>query len=84
MCVYVCSQGALCVLNSLQNNAGVLERLKARQDNPAVQFQAMQGFLHRTGITVSANISLSCKCGFDCVLVEFAIIGGVVSKSLVR
>ncbi|XP_062273060.1 folylpolyglutamate synthase, mitochondrial-like isoform X2 [Scomber scombrus] len=45
-------EGALCVLNSLQNNAGVLERLKARQDNPGVQFQAMQGFLHRTDITV--------------------------------
>ncbi|KAM7416856.1 hypothetical protein PAMA_018772 [Pampus argenteus] len=45
-------QGAMCVLNSLQNNAAVLERLQRRQDNPGLQLQAMQGFLHRTGITV--------------------------------
>ncbi|KAM7392100.1 hypothetical protein PAMP_022735 [Pampus punctatissimus] len=44
--------GAMCVLNSLQNNAAVLERLRRRQDNPGLQLQAMQGFLHRTGITV--------------------------------
>eukprot|EP00064_Thunnus_orientalis_P014461 superscaffoldBa00002508_g14506 len=45
-------QGAVCVLNSLQNNAAVLKRLQERQDNPGLQLQAMQGFLHRTGITV--------------------------------
>ncbi|XP_076586562.1 folylpolyglutamate synthase, mitochondrial-like [Chaetodon auriga] len=43
-------QRAVCVLNSLQNN--VLERLRGRQENPGLQLQAMQGFLHRTGITV--------------------------------
>ncbi|XP_070689587.1 folylpolyglutamate synthase, mitochondrial-like [Pempheris klunzingeri] len=45
-------QGAVCVLDSLQNNATVLERLRGRQENPGLQLQAMQGFLHRTGITV--------------------------------
>ncbi|XP_044188049.1 folylpolyglutamate synthase, mitochondrial-like [Thunnus albacares] len=45
-------QGAVCVLNSLQNNTAVLKRLQERQDKPGLQLQAMQGFLHRTGITV--------------------------------
>ncbi|KAM9359885.1 folylpolyglutamate synthase, mitochondrial-like [Symphorus nematophorus] len=44
-------QGAVCVLNSLQNNAAVLERLRGCQENPGLQLQAMQGFLHRTGVT---------------------------------
>ncbi|CAB1430570.1 unnamed protein product [Pleuronectes platessa] len=37
-------QRAVCVLNSLQNNGP--------QKKPGLQLQAMQGFLHRTGITV--------------------------------
>ncbi|XP_073321926.1 folylpolyglutamate synthase, mitochondrial-like isoform X2 [Pagrus major] len=46
-------QAAVCVLNSLQNNAAVLERLRGHQENPGFQLQAMHGFLHRTGITVA-------------------------------
>ncbi|XP_071371741.1 folylpolyglutamate synthase, mitochondrial-like [Centroberyx affinis] len=45
-------EGAVCVLNSLQNNAAVLERQRGHQEDPSLQLQAMQGFLHRTGITV--------------------------------
>ncbi|XP_028269053.1 folylpolyglutamate synthase, mitochondrial-like [Parambassis ranga] len=45
-------RGALCILDHLQNNGAALKRLRERQDNPAVQFQAMEGFLHRTGVTV--------------------------------
>uniref|UniRef100_A0A4W6G5P4 Folylpolyglutamate synthase n=1 Tax=Lates calcarifer TaxID=8187 RepID=A0A4W6G5P4_LATCA len=41
----MCSQAAVCVLNSLQKNAALLQ-------NPRLQFQAMHGFLHRIGIAV--------------------------------
>ncbi|XP_069022358.1 folylpolyglutamate synthase, mitochondrial-like [Embiotoca jacksoni] len=46
-------QGAACVLNSLQTRAAALERLHARRaEDPRTQLRAMQGFLHRAGITV--------------------------------
>ena len=57
MCAHARPQGAVCVLSSLQNNAAVLERLRGRQENPGLQLQAMQGFLHRTGITVRSPAS---------------------------
>lgn len=50
--VCVCFQAAVCVLNTLQNNASVLERLQERQQNPGLPLQGMEGFLHRMGLTV--------------------------------
>ncbi|XP_034548266.1 folylpolyglutamate synthase, mitochondrial-like [Notolabrus celidotus] len=45
-------QGAMCVLNTLQNKPLVSERIQARQENPGLQLQDMQGYLQRTGIAV--------------------------------
>ncbi|XP_062310909.1 folylpolyglutamate synthase, mitochondrial-like isoform X2 [Osmerus eperlanus] len=42
---------AVCVLNTLQTNASVLEQVR-RENVPELQLQAMRGFLHRTGLTV--------------------------------
>ncbi|XP_067087526.1 folylpolyglutamate synthase, mitochondrial-like, partial [Osmerus mordax] len=47
----VCAQEAVCVLNTLQTNASVLEQVR-RENVPELQLQAMRGFLHRTGLTV--------------------------------
>ncbi|KAF7654675.1 hypothetical protein LDENG_00066690 [Lucifuga dentata] len=45
-------QGAVCTLNSLQNNAAVQQRLRGHKENLGLQLQAMQGFLQRTAIAV--------------------------------
>uniref|UniRef100_A0A4W5Q7E5 Folylpolyglutamate synthase n=1 Tax=Hucho hucho TaxID=62062 RepID=A0A4W5Q7E5_9TELE len=44
---------AVCALNTLQTNVSVLDQVRReRSELPELQLQAMQGFLHRTGLTV--------------------------------